>query len=77
MSSTFNNTTPNCFKDNISCKYYAKCDVLFALLIEDYLQPCPTCFTSFNTYSKSKNSILATNLNEVENEVHISVQCSI
>ncbi len=57
--------------------FTAMCFLHFTLLIEHYLQPCPSCFTSFPTNSKSKNSILGTNLDQMGNKASISIPSSI
>ena len=53
------------------------CFLHFTLLMENYLQPCPSCFTSFPTNSQAKNSILSTNLDQMGNKASINIPSSI
>ena len=60
----------------ISSLQCAFCILLYKWSIY-YLQPCPSCFASFPTNSKSKNSILGTNLDQMGNKASINIPSSI
>ena len=57
--------------------FTSMCFLHFTLLMEYYLQPCPSCFTSFHTNSQAKNSILSTNLDQMGNKASINIPSSI